>query len=466
MLFNSNEFLVFFGFFLVCYWLVRHSLALRNCLVVVASYVFYCWWDYRFGALLLFTSLTDFFLGRLIAASPSVQRRKFLLFLSVTCNLTLLGFFKYFDFFAQSLEALLASCGFRMSRFVLDVTLPVGISFYTFQSMSYIIDVYRRQIPATRNVIDFLAFVSFFPQLVAGPIERASHLLPQFAQTLRITRENIERGLWLMIWGMFQKVVLADNLAPLAELAFDHAQPSLPVLALGSIAFGLRILCDFGGYSDIARGVASVLGFTLMINFNAPYTARSLKEFWGRWHISLSTWIRDYLYIPLGGNRRGEWRTGLNLLVVMLLAGLWHGAAINFVLWGLWHGAGLLGYHVWSRLRPADRPLPKAFAWALTMAFVFGGWVLFRIQSAEGLFNATLSLGRLDLPVWWKTYVLSLTVLAAPVVIMQFRQGLLNQADSFAVISRRWRVALNGLMLLAIAAWWSQEPATFIYFQF
>jgi alginate O-acetyltransferase complex protein AlgI len=466
MLFNSNEFLVFLFLFLVCYWLVRHSLALRNVLVVVASYVFYCWWDYRFGALLLFTSLMDFLLGRGIAVSPSLRRRKLLLLLSIVCNLTLLAFFKYFDFFAESLEALLASCGFRMSRFVLDVTLPVGISFHTFQSMSYIIDVYRGQIPATRKVVDFLAFVSFFPQLVAGPIERASHLLPQFAQTLRVTPENIERGLWLIIWGMFQKVVLADNLAPLVELAFDHAQPSLPILALGSIAFGLQILCDFAGYSDIARGVAAVLGFNLMINFNAPYAARSLKEFWGRWHISLSTWIRDYLYIPLGGNRCGEWRTGMNLLVVMLLAGLWHGAAVNFVLWGLWHGAGLIGYHVWSRLNSSGRRLPGALSWALTMTFVFGGWVLFRVQSTEGLFNAALSLGRFDLPVWWKTYVLSLTILAVPVVIMQFRQCLLNQADSFCVISRPWRVGLNGLMLLAIAAWWSQEPATFIYFQF
>lgn len=465
MLFNSSEFLVFLAGFLLCYWLVRRWLLARNLLIVGASYLFYCWWDYRFGALLLLTSLVDFFLGNLIADTPARQRRKLLLLVSMLSNLGVLGFFKYFDFFAESFEALLSMLGFKVSRHLLGVTLPVGISFYTFQSMSYTIDVYRGTTPPTRNLLQFLAFVSFFPQLVAGPIERVHHLLPQFNRTLRITGANLERGLWLILWGLFQKVVLADNLSPLADLALDHAEPSLPVLALGAIAFGMQIFCDFAGYTDIARGVAAWLGFDLMLNFNAPYAAPTLREFWGRWHISLSTWFRDYLYIPLGGNQRGAARMNLNLLVTMLLAGLWHGAALNFVLWGLWHGAGLIGYHLWKQ-HSGGRQLPKPMAWAITMCFVFVGWLFFRIQSTEGMFTAVEALTRFDLPTWWKTFASSLAILALPVVVMQWRQYSQNQDESYQTIPRRWRMALSGLLLLAVIAWWEQTPQTFIYYQF
>lgn len=465
MLFNSTEFLIFFAGFLACYWLARPSLSARNLLILVASYVFYCWWDYRFGALLLFTSLADYAFARWLENPRLVRWRRWLLGLSLTCNLGVLGFFKYFGFFAGSCQNLLQTFGVEVSQRTLELTLPVGISFYTFQSLSYVIDVYRGHTRAERNVVQVLAFVAFFPQLVAGPIERAGRLLPQFARTLRITGANLEHGAWLICWGLFQKVVLADNLAPLAELAFDRAAPSLPLLALGSLAFGAQIYCDFAGYSDIARGLARVLGFELMLNFNAPYVARSLPEFWQRWHISLSTWIRDYLYIPLGGNRRGAARTGLNLLVVLLLAGLWHGAALNFVLWGLWHGGGLAVGGAWSRWR-TGRALPDGAAWLLTMAFVFAGWVLFRIPSTDHLWSAAAALADFSLPVWWKTHLLSVLVLTLPVALMHYRQFVRQEAETFRVLPRRWRMGLQGVMLLALCAWWQTESPAFIYFQF
>lgn len=466
MLFNSSEFLVFLAGFLVFYWLVRRWLLARNILIVVASYFFYCWWDYRFGALLLFTTLVDFFVAGLIADSPSVRRRKLFLVVSMVSNLGVLGFFKYYDFFAESFEALLATFGFKVSRFVLNITLPVGISFYTFQSMAYTIDVYRGKVPATRNLIQFLAFVSFFPQLVAGPIERAERLLPQFNRTLHITTENLERGLWLIVWGLFQKVVLADNLAPLADLVFDHAEPSLPVLALGAVAFGLQIFCGFAGYSNVARGVAKLLGFDLMINFNAPYVAQSIQEFWRRWHISLSTWIRDYLYIPLGGNRLGEARTCWNVLLVMLLAGLWHGADLNFILWGLWHGSGLVVSRLWGNFRHGRGPLPAWLGWSLTLWFVFAGWVLFRVHSVDRMLELAHGLTSLALPVWWGTFLLSVVVLAIPVVVMHLWQLRTRQAEAFPTLSRFSRAALQAFMLLALLAWWKKEASPFIYFQF
>jgi len=347
MLFNSGVFLKFFAGFLLLYWLVRNHLRARNILIVVASYLFYGWWDYRFLGLILFSSLLDYFVGLGIARQNDARRRKLWLTASIAANLGILGFFKYFDFFVTSFGTLLQKIGVPFQTSTLGIILPVGISFYTFQAMSYTIDVYRGNIPACRNVINFLAFVSFFPQLVAGPIERASHLLPQFERTLSITRPMLEEGIWLIIWGMFKKVVIADNLDALVRMAFQNPSYSGPVVVLGTIAFGFQIYCDFSGYSDIARGTARVLGFDIMVNFNLPYFASNIREFWQRWHISLSTWLRDYLYISLGGNRRGEIRTYVNLFLTMLLGGLWHGAAWNFVLWGAWHGAGLVVYRAW-----------------------------------------------------------------------------------------------------------------------
>lgn len=466
MLFNSTDFLLFFVVFCCGYFLAQRSLMLRNVLVVVASYIFYGWWDYRFTSLLLFTSVLDYTVARLIDGSAISGRRRALLVTSVVINLGLLGVFKYFNFFRESFEALLASLGSDGHWQGWEIVLPVGISFYTFQSMSYVVDVYRRQMPACRNLVQFLAYVSFFPQLVAGPIERGTNLLPQFARTVRITAADLEAGLWLVIWGLFKKIVVADNLAPLVELVYQHGTPSAPLVVMGTVAFGLQIYCDFSGYSDIARGVARFLGFNLMLNFNLPYFATSLRGFWHRWHISLSTWLRDYLYVPLGGSRKGEGRTYLNLAVTMLLGGLWHGAALTFVLWGVWHGAGLIINRWWEKHRPWARPLPGWIGWLGTQAFVLYGWMLFRANSIDQVLEFTRALTVFDLPCWWRPYLLNLAVLAAPLLLVELSQWRSEKSSTPISLPRWSRAALQSAMLLVVIAFWEPEAAPFIYFQF
>lgn len=480
MLFNSGVFLKFFAAFLLLYWLVRNHLTARNVLIVVASYLFYGWWNYKFLSLLLFSSLLDYGVGLGLDQLKDPRWRKALLIASLAASLSILGFFKYYNFFVESFAVLLHDLQIPFHPKTLDIILPVGISFYTFQTMSYVIDVYRRQMPATRNLLHFLAYVSFFPQLVAGPIERAHHLLPQFAQTRRITRPMLEEGLWLMLWGMFKKVVLADNLAPLVEMVYHNSNFSAPTVMLGTLAFGIQIYCDFSGYSDIARGTARILGFDIMSNFNLPYAATTIREFWQRWHISFSTWLRDYLYISLGGNRRGPARTYLNILLTMLLGGLWHGAAWNFVLWGLWHGAGLIVYRLFSRKSQASpatislqRSRPRAcLGWAATMFFVFYGWLLFRASSTEQMSSTeqilamTTSLGDFSTPMWMGSFCLNLLAFTTPLVLMEFWQT--KTANLLAPLSLPgWaKYALQGTLLLAILFFWEKDKVPFIYFQF
>lgn len=501
MLFNSNVFLQFFAAFILLFFLVRRSLTARNWLIVAGSYLFYGWWDYRFLSLLFLSSLLDFWVGLRLEGTVSESRRRIWLMVSLTGNLGMLGFFKYYGFFAESLAALLEGWGMRISPMALNIVLPVGISFYTFQTLSYTLDVYRRQLKPTRNLVSFLAYVSFFPQLVAGPIERASHLLPQMEQTRVITRAMLEEGLWLVLWGMFKKVVVADNLAPLVDLAYRPGESTGPVVLLGTVAFGLQIYGDFSGYSDIARGLALMLGFDIMVNFNLPYLATNIRDFWHRWHISLSTWLRDYLYRPLGGNRRGPGRTGINLLATMLLGGLWHGASWHFVVWGAWHGLGLLICRVWIQRRESglrdpfphgiagnpQRPgfrapglafentekegrfpnrLKTIFSWVLTMIFVFYGWLLFRASSMSEVASLTLALGDWRCPDWLWSYAMRLAVAALPLVLMQIWQA--RTADLLAPL--RWSVwtrsILEGVLLWAILVFWEQESTAFIYFQF
>lgn len=474
MLFNSGVFLEFFAAFLLLYWLARNHLTTRNILIILASYLFYGWWDYRFLLLLLFSSLLDYGIGLGLDRLEKPRQRRMLLLVSLACNLSVLGFFKYFDFFAESFATALERLQIPFHPRTLGIILPVGISFYTFQAMSYTIDVYRRELPATRNVLHFLAFVSFFPQLVAGPIERAKHLLPQFAQTLKITRAMLEEGLWLMLWGMFKKVVLADNLAPLVEMTYHNSSFGAPAVILGTLAFGFQIYCDFSGYSDIARGTARLLGFDIMINFNLPYAASSLREFWQRWHISLSTWLRDYLYISLGGNRRGLARTCLNLLLTMLLGGLWHGAAWNFVLWGLWHGVGLvivrlLGSgpeHALAVTPPRPSKVASWSGWLLTMLFVFYGWLLFRAGSPEQILAMTRALGDFSAPTWMNSFCLNLLAFTTPLVLMEIWQA--RTSNPLAPLSLPgWaKAALQGALLLAILLFWEKDKVPFIYFQF
>ena len=419
MVFNSNVFVGFFLAFLLGYHLVRKSLRMRNLLIVVASYAFYGWWDARFLVLLAASSCVDFFVSRSMGRSTDPVHRRRLLWLSVGTNLGILGFFKYFGFFVESLVAGLRALGYEGSVTTLEIVLPVGISFYTFQSLSYTVDVYRRRLEPTNDIVAFLAYVSFFPQLVAGPIERAKHLLPQFQSTRTITSPMVEEGVWLIIWGMFKKVVIADNLAPLVEMVFDAQGVGGPIIVLGAIAFGLQIYCDFSGYSDIARGLARVLGFDLMVNFNLPYIATSLREFWRRWHISLSTWLRDYLYIPLGGSRCGATRNGLNLFITMLLGGLWHGAAWNFVLWGAWHGAILAMERALRSERESVSRTATVLHWAVTMIVVFFGWLMFRAHSLDQIIELTVGVWSLELPHWTASYVINVVVFSVPLLLIQ-----------------------------------------------
>ena len=467
MLFNSGLFLQFFAAFLLLYYVVRKHLAARNVLIVIASYVFYGAWDYRFLALLAFSSLLDFYVGNALDRLDDPRKRKHLLILSLMVNLGILGFFKYCNFFIESFADLALAAGFKTNLPSLQIILPVGISFYTFQSMSYAIDVYRRELPATRNLIHFLAYVSFFPQLVAGPIERARHLLPQFAATRVITLSMVREGIWLCLWGMFKKVVIADNLAPLVEMVYGHDSPSGPIVILATVAFALQIYGDFSGYSDIARGTALILGFNIMLNFNLPYTATSMREFWQRWHISLSTWLRDYLYIPLGGNRRGPARTAINLFLTMLLGGLWHGARWNFALWGAWHGLALI---VQRRGIGQNSVKPKHSAnhlkWLLTLVVVLYGWLLFRAESFRHIAALHFAFGNWNLPDYFANYLFYLAVFTAPIALMEFIQ----RRTSGPLAPLTWHPAILSavqfVLLILILIFWEKEKVPFIYFQF
>jgi D-alanyl-lipoteichoic acid acyltransferase DltB (MBOAT superfamily) len=487
MLFNSGVFLQFFVAFLLLYGLARNSLALRNVLIVAASYLFYGWWapehrqplsanfllatlwHGRFLALLVATSLLDFFIARGLDGLSTQRSRRWLLTASIAANLGVLGFFKYHDFFATAFAELLTALGLPTRARTLGWVLPVGISFYTFQSMSYTIDVYRRELAATRSLTHFLAYVSFFPQLVAGPIERARRLLPQFAQTRVITRSMLEEGVWLLLWGMFKKVVLADNFAPLAEMVFHGNHFSAPTVILGTLAFGLQIYCDFSGYSDIARGAARVLGFDIMWNFSLPYAATNLREFWRRWHISLSTWLRDYLYIPLGGNRLGVARTYVNLIVTMLLGGLWHGAAWHFVLWGLWHGLGLALQRseiFRRRFLFLNSRSGQALSWLTTMLFVFYGWLLFRAGSLAQIVEMTRALADFTAPPWLGSFVLNLVAFTTPLTLMELWQHQTRNLLAPLALAGWAKAVLQSALLTAIVLFWQKNGTGFIYFQF
>lgn len=470
MLFNSTVFLEFFAAFLLLHFLCRNSLVLRNLLIVAASWLFYGWWDPRFLALLIFSGCFDFLVGRLLGRTGAPRRRKLILAASVVVNLTLLGFFKYFNFFVDTMSEFLGALNIPFHPGTLSIVLPAGISFYTFQSLGYVTDVYRRQIPPTGNLLQYLAFVSFFPQLIAGPIHRGHDLLPQFARPLTIGPADLTEGAWLIVFGLFKKVVIADNLAPLVEIVFEGKPAGAAAVVAGGVAFAFQIYGDFSGYSDIARGLGRVLGFQLARNFSLPYFATSVRDFWRRWHITLSFWLRDYLYISLGGNRRGRVRTYANLMITMLLGGLWHGAAWSFVLWGAWHGLGLVVNRWWVE-RGNGKPrtgirLPSWVTAPLTLAFVLYGWLLFRAGSFERVASLTRSLLDWHSPPWLSHFWLCLLLFAAPLVLLEFWQ---KRADDEMVVPRQraWiSGTVQGLMLLAIVLFWERQAKPFIYFQF
>ncbi len=339
MLFNSFDFAVFFPLFFALYWFFSKNLTIRNLFLLIASYLFYGWWNWRFLFLIIFSSFLDYYIGLLIYKESSQKRKKIFLSISLIFNLGFLFYFKYFNFFIETFVEAFSLFGTRLNVETLNIVLPVGISFYTFQTLSYTIDIYREQLKPTKNIISFFSFVSFFPQLVAGPIERASHLLPQFSKIYKFNYENAKSGFFLILYGLFKKMVIADRLALYVnEVYADPTSYNGLATIVATVFFAIQIYCDFSAYSDIAIGIARSMGFDLMKNFNTPYFSSSVTEFWRRWHISLSTWFRDYIFIPLGGSRKKEFRVYLNLFVVFLISGLWHGASMNFVIWGSLHG--------------------------------------------------------------------------------------------------------------------------------
>lgn len=388
MIFNSATFLLFFLVFLVAYALTSRQKRLAVCLL--ASYLFYGWWDWRFLGLILLSTVVDFCVGILLEKAKSLSSRRLLLLLSLLTNLGLLGFFKYANFFIDSANVAMASVGVSLDS--LNIILPVGISFYTFQTLSYSIDVYRGVIPSERNFLRFATYVAFFPQLVAGPIVRAKELLPQFHHDQNLRFDNFRIGLGLMIVGFFKKVVVADSLAPFVDLAFKDPQSLNSIsMALAVVLYAFQIYCDFSGYSDIAIGIARILGFEFPVNFRMPYFSQSFSEFWQRWHITLSQWLRDYLYIPLGGNRGGFVSTCRNLMLTMLLGGLWHGASWTFVVWGALHGFYLIAQRIMG-LRLARMPslaesrIVSACSVCIVFLLTCLAWIFFRSETFEQAF--------------------------------------------------------------------------------
>jgi alginate O-acetyltransferase complex protein AlgI len=368
----------------------------QNRLLLVASYVFYGAWDWRFLFLICASTVIDYICGIIIHESKDAKKRKLFLLFSVFGNLFILGFFKYFNFFASNLQELLNIFGFSIQPRFLHIILPVGISFYTFQTMSYTIDIYYKKMKPTKKLFDFALFVAFFPQLVAGPIERAKHLLPQILSPRKVTPDKFYEGCYLIFWGLFLKVFVADNLARIVDPIFSSGPPYNGIKVLIALyAFAFQIFGDFAGYSNIARGLAKCMGFDIMVNFNLPYFATNPSEFWKRWHISLSSWLRDYLYIPLGGNRRGISMTYRNLGITMLLGGLWHGAAWTFVVWGAYQGALLIIYRLFQPLLkkiPSPKSIFVGKIWfSIRVIFFFHliclGWLVFRARSMTQFFE-------------------------------------------------------------------------------
>lgn len=479
MLFNSLLFLPFFAIVFAGVCLLRNRVVPRNALLLIAGWVFYGAWDWRFLFLLIGTSTFDYAIARgLDKIDPAqIARRKMLLAASVSANLLVLGFFKYCNFFVDSFVQLAHAVGVEMSVPTLRVILPVGVSFYTFQSIAYVVDVYRGHLRAERNWLHYATFVGFFPQLVAGPIERATHLLPQIKAPSAITRENLYHGFCLASFGMFKKIVLADNVAKIADAVFNaSAAPTALESTLAIYAFTLQIYCDFSAYTDIARGCARMMGVDLMRNFDLPYFATNPPDFWRRWHISLSTWLRDYLYIPLGGNRGSSLLTYRNLALTMLLGGLWHGATWLFVAWGAYHGLLLILHRL---LKPYfDKHLTFRAAWSrgvwtgIRIVLFFHltaiGWLLFRAVTVDSLLRMVrpFATWSWDAPLIPPTLRLALCAIAITLLIAQLIKYLTRDHEVIFRIPAPVRAIIYAGLILGMIVFGEFGGGKFIYFQF
>lgn len=478
MLFNSLQFLIFFPLVVGLYFALPQKS--RWVMLLGASYYFYACWKVEYAFLMLFTTVIDYYAGRIIGSAKTIWKRKMWLLCSVVTNLGMLFLFKYLDFFIGSLNDLLVPLNLMQEQPLFHLLLPVGISFYTFQSMSYTIDVYRGETPPEKNLARFALYVSFFPQLVAGPIERSSHLLPQFRERNEIDYRRIADGVKLMMWGFFKKLVIADRLAPFVNQIYASPnEASGAQLAMATYCFAIQIYCDFSAYSDIAIGAARIMGYDLMTNFKRPYLARSIREFWQRWHISLSTWFRDYLYKPLGGSRGSQWRTVFNTMTVFVLSGLWHGANWTFVIWGALHGLFLVTSRATLSARTAiaealklgeNSPIRNAIQVLLVFHLVVLTWIFFR---AKDLSDAFAILKRIA--TWAPALPSQIEPSAAyliglPAVLVLIIADYFHEQKSFRLRMHNWHPAVRwpayATLIMAIILFGAYSGQDFIYFQF
>lgn len=472
MSFNSLQFILLLVIVILTYWRLR--LKGQNRLLLLASYLFYGWWDWRFLLLLVITTVVDFAIGIRIEEAPAERGKKTWLISQLVFNLGILAFFKYANFFIDSAQHVASALGLGWSAPALSIILPVGISFFVFHEISYAVDIYRGRLTAERNLGTYALFIAYFPLLAAGPIERAWHLLPQLrTERRRPNREQVYSGIVLIVTGIFKKVVIADTVAVVANSVFGRPEGRgfIP-LAVGAVAFAIQIYGDFSGYTDVARGTSRLLGIEVFRNFEQPYLSTSITQFWRTWHISLSSWLHDYLYIPLGGNQRGRFATYRNLFLVMLIGGLWHGAAWTFVIWGGLHGLALAVHRALGAYEPRGRPpmpgwraVPKILG---TFTFVTALWVFFRAATIGDAFAffRNMANGPLGaMPGAWKADLLTVGLFAALVLAMDLvdrRREVLRPLQWSPVVQG----ALVGAALMGILVWSGTAPVPFIYFQF
>ena len=482
MLFNSIDFAIFLPIVFFLYWFIANkNLKVQNLLIVASSYVFYGWWDWRFLSLILFSTLVDYSVGLGLSKQENRTKRKILLWTSILVNLGFLGFFKYYNFFLDNFITAFSFFGAEIKANSLNIILPVGISFYTFQTLSYTIDVYKRKLEPTKDLIAFAAFVGFFPQLVAGPIERAIHLLPQFYKNRTFEYSKAVNGMRQILWGLFKKIVIADNCAKYANLIFNNsADYSGSTLVLGALFFTFQIYGDFSGYSDIAIGTSRLFGFDLMRNFNFPYFSRDIAEFWRRWHISLSTWFRDYLYIPLGGSRGGTWMKVRNTFIIFVVSGFWHGANWTFIVWGALNAIYFLPLLLTNNNRNNLETvaqgelfpnLKELFFILLTFSLTVFAWIFFRannIQHAIHYISEILSISLFTIPKFEGMGRALTTIIIVGIFTLvewQGREGQYAIEHLGTKWSRPLRFAMYYEIIFAIF-WFGGKEQQFIYFQF
>lgn len=483
MLFNSIDFAIFLPIVFILYWFVTNkNLKLQNLLIVVASYVFYGWWDWRFLSLIIFSTIVDYTVGLKLKNEETQHKQKVLLWTSILVNLGFLGFFKYYNFFLDNFITAFSFFGMEIKSNSLNIILPVGISFYTFQTLSYTIDVYKRKLEPTKDFIAFSAFVSFFPQLVAGPIERATHLLPQFYKKRTFDYSKAVDGMRQILWGLFKKIVIADNCAEFANQIFNNsADMNGSTLVLGALFFTFQIYGDFSGYSDIAIGTSRLFGFDLMQNFNFPYFSRDIAEFWRRWHISLSTWFRDYLYIPLGGSRGGTWMKVRNTFIIFIVSGFWHGANWTFIVWGALNAIYFLPLLLTNNNRnnletvAQGKSLPsiKELLFILiTFGLTVFAWIFFRAENighAINYISEILSPSLFSIPKFAGMYNALITIiLVAVFVLIEWfgREGEYAISNLGIGWKRPVRYALYYCIVFLIMYFGNFNENQFIYFQF